>query len=99
MTHPIALATLALTTGLLSACGGTDDGPPALLTASAPTLALAVSGTARMITLTNLGPEPTEALQASATGLPTDSWMRSTCPTQLMPGASCLVLVTPGALP
>ncbi|MDP1783592.1 MAG: hypothetical protein Q8K14_17880 [Hydrogenophaga sp.] len=99
MTHSIGLATVALATGLLTACGGSDDGPPALLSASAPTMALAVSGTARMITVTNLGPHPTEAMQASATGLPTGSWMRSTCPTQLMPGASCLLLITPGALP
>lgn len=99
MTHPIGMAIVALTTGLLTACGGTDDGPPALLSVSAPTMALAVSGTARMVTVTNFGPEPAEALTASATGLPTGSWMRSTCPTQLMPGASCLVLVTPGALP
>jgi hypothetical protein len=98
MNRPLQLAA-ALSTSLLTACGGGDSGPPALLVTSAPTLALAASGTARLITVTNRGPEATQALQASATGLPSGSSMRSTCPTQLMPGASCLLLVTPGTFP
>ena len=75
---------------LLTACGGGYGGPPAELNAPTTHMVLAAAGTARMVTVTNLGPEPAEALKASATGLPTGSWMRSTCPTQLMPGASCL---------
>ncbi|AOF84821.1 putative lipoprotein [Hydrogenophaga sp. RAC07] len=99
MSRLIALATLALAASLLAACGGGGPVPSALLTTTAPTLVLAASGTARLISVTNQGPNATEALQASATGLPTGSWMRSTCPAQLMPGASCLLLVTPGAVP
>lgn len=99
MNRPIRLTAVALSTSLLAACGGGDSGPPAKLITPAPTLVLAASGTARLITVTNQGPQPTEALQASATGLPAGSWLRSTCPANLDPGASCLLLVTPGALP
>lgn len=99
MNRPLHLAAVVLSTSLLAACGGGDGGPPAKLITPAPTLALATSGTARLITVTNQGPQPTEALRASAAGLPAGSWLRSTCPPDLEPGASCLLLVTPGALP
>lgn len=99
MNRPLHLAAVVLSTSLLAACGGGDGGPPAKLITPASTLALATSGTARLITVTNQGPQPTEALRASAAGLPAGSWLRSTCPTDLEPGASCLLLVTPGALP
>jgi hypothetical protein len=70
-----------------------------MLITPAPTLALAASGTARLITVTNLGPQAADALQANAVGLPTGSGLRSSCPTRLEPGAFCLLLITPGALP
>lgn len=99
MNRLFRLVAVALSTSLLAACGGGDGSPPAKLIAPAPALVLAASGTARLITVTNQGPGPTEALQANAAGLPAGSWLRSTCPTTLAPGASCLLLVTPGALP
>lgn len=99
MNHPIRLAAVALSTSLLAACGGGDGGPAALLISSTPVLALAASGTTRLITVTNQGPEATVALQARTTGLPAGSELRSTCPAALPRGESCLLLVTPGDAP
>ena len=99
MFHPVQLAAAALSIPLLTACGGGHGGPPAELSATTSHMVLAAAGTARMITVTNQGPDHTEALQARATGLPTGSRLRSTCPPQLNPGSSCLVLITPGDRP
>jgi hypothetical protein len=99
MNGPIRLAAVALSTSLLAACGGGDGAPPALLVASTPALALAASGTTRLITVTNQGPDTTVALQARATGLPAGSALRSACPAALQRGESCLLLVTPGDAP
>lgn len=99
MNQPTRLAAMALTIALMTACGGSDPDPSAALTTSSPALVLAASGTARLITVINLGPQPTAALHIDAVGLPAGSQMRSTCPATLEVGASCLVLVTPGAVP
>ena len=99
MCRPIRLTAVALSTSLIAACGGSASGPPALLETTAPTLVLAAAGTARLITVTNQGPQAATAFRATATQLPTGTSLRTTCPSELQPGAACLLLITPGATP
>lgn len=82
--------------------GGTDAPPPAApgpLVASVSTLALAVSGQARVVTLTNQGAIDAVSLQSSLTpALPAGTTLTTDC-TTLAPGASCRFTFTPGAAP
>lgn len=95
---PLLLA--ATLTAALIACGGGEGSMlESSLTSSVSSLTLAASGTARLITITNQGPLATRALQTEATGLPSGSSLRSTCPAVLQPGAMCVLLVTPGNTP
>ena len=95
---PLMLAA-ALTAALMACGGGEGSSSESQLTSSVSSLALAASGTARLITITNRGPLAARALLAEATGLPSGSSLRSTCPAALQPGATCVLLVTPGSTP
>ncbi|NCT97576.1 MAG: hypothetical protein GXD23_09425 [Comamonadaceae bacterium] len=60
-------------------------------------LALAASGQARTLTVTNTGAHTALDLALNATGLPAGTSPISTCGATLAAGASCAVTVTPGA--
>lgn len=94
-----------LTTGLLlllAACDNGSDSNPGTTTlaASVSSLVLAVNGTSRTITITNMG--TTTALSVAYTPTPDFPLgtivSASTCGT-LPPAASCVLTVTPGATP
>lgn len=109
MNRPFRLTAVALSASLLAACGGGGGGDAsdggdlaptaAILATSTESLALMTSGAARRITVSNQGGLPILALQPAATGLPEGSSMESNCPVQLAGGASCDLLITPGAIP
>lgn len=111
MTQPLILTIATLSASLLFGCGGGGstnadgsssdafDAPPALLVASTPALALATSGTARFLKVTNAGVVTAELLELRVTGLPSGSTAHSSCPVELPPDTSCLVLIRPGSRP
>ncbi len=111
MIQPLILTTATLSASLLFGCGGGGstnadgsssdafDAPPALLVASTPALALATSGTARFLKVTNAGIVTAELLELRVTGLPSGSTAHSSCPVELPPDTSCLVLIRPGSRP
>lgn len=83
-----------------SGSGGDSAAPaPTTLAVSVPVLALAVSGRERVVTVTNRGSVDAVALQYRATpALPIGTTLSSDC-TVLLPGGSCRITVTPGAVP
>lgn len=95
--HPIALVLLAGTA--LNGCGGGGGDEVDALTFSPPALGLAVSGSARLSTLSNTGALPIEQLTLTATGLPNGTTLLHNCPGQLAPQASCTVMLLPGDQP
>lgn len=111
MIQPLILTIATLSASLLFGCGGGGstnadgsgsdafDAPPALLVASTPALAVAASGTARFLKVTNAGVVAAELLELRVTGLPSGSTAHSSCPVELPPDASCLVLIRPGSRP
>jgi hypothetical protein len=86
---------------VLAACGGGGSSAPpdSLLRANTGTLALAVSGKARELTLTNPTSKPLDGLQIHAGALPAGTTVASNCGASLAGGASCTLTVTPGATP
>lgn len=111
MIHPFKLTLTALSAGLFLGCGGGGstnadgsgsdalDPPPALLEASTSALVLAAAGTARFLKVTNAGTATAEALELRVTGLPSGSTAHSSCPVELPPDGSCLILIRPGSRP
>ena len=93
------LPIIALSFVLLSACGGGASDTFHALSTSTTSLVLAASGTTRVITVNNEGPLPAKNLRFSSTDLPTGTWVRSTCPADLLPLRSCVLIVTPGSVP
>ncbi|MGC4394279.1 hypothetical protein [Hydrogenophaga sp. T2] len=103
---PFRWLTLVPPAAVLIACGGDPASPgapaptaPTTLSVSAGALALAMTGTPRLLTVTNTGTQ--SALNVAATvsqALPVGTTVVSTCGT-LAPGASCTITVTPGAVP
>ena len=72
----------------------------AALTPSVATLALAASGNARQITLTNTGTVAATNVSVAppSSALPPGTTLSSTCAATLGAGSSCTITVTPGAL-
>ncbi len=111
MIHPLKLTLTTLSASLFVGCGGGGstnadgsgsdalDTPPALLEASTPALVLASAGTARFLKVTNPSTVTAEALELRVTGLPSGSTAHSSCPVELPPDGSCLVLIRPGGRP
>lgn len=95
--HHTLTAALSLT--LLACGGGGDADTSTVLGTSTAALTLAASGTARMISVTNKGLTPAKNLRFGATDMPPGTAVRSSCPASLLPGASCLLVVTPGNRP
>lgn len=95
--HHTLTAALSLT--LLACGGGGEADTSTVLGTSTTALTVATSGTARMISVTNKGLFPTRDLRFCATDLPAGTEVRSTCTASLLPGASCLLVVTPGPNP
>lgn len=87
---------------LLTACN--DESNPAApgattLTTSVSSLALAVTGAARTISITNTGTTTAISIAyAISPALPTGTTISSTCG-DLAPAATCVLTVTPGATP
>lgn len=76
------------------------DNPPGTtsLSLSATTLALAASGTPRILIVTNTGQNSTSSLNFTANpALPTGTVQATTCSASLAPGSSCTVTITPGS--
>lgn len=104
MNRPFQLTAVALSASVLAACGGgggSAERPPtaAVLAVSTESLTLVTSGTARRITVSNQGDLPILALEATAAGLPEGSSLEWNCPAELEGGASCDLVITPGAIP
>jgi len=98
----IALA-IAVISICLSSCGG-GGGQLTIgsttLTTSVANLALAVSGSSRVVTVTNNGTTIASNLSlAISPALPSGTTSVSTCTTALNPSSSCTVTITPGATP
>lgn len=95
-------ATLLCPIALLAACGGgggDDTAPTATLSAQVTELALAVSGRTRAFVIHNGGTATAQAITRVSSGLPAGTSTASTCGDTLAAGASCTVLITPGATP
>lgn len=70
------------------------------LAASVSNLALAVSGNARVITLTNTGAaDALHVMPSISPAFPIGTTQASTCGAALAPGNSCSITITPGATP
>lgn len=89
--HPttlsLSVSTLALATNCTpsSACGTTQSS--------------ALTGTPRIITVTNTGISPAINTSVASAGLPTDtSISSSTCSGAIAPGGSCAITITPGSI-
>jgi hypothetical protein len=109
-TPPAKQALLALPLACLVACGGDSSAPaPATpppvaanttLSVSTSVLALAISGNPRTVTVTNTGTDLATALALVATpALPAGSVVSSNTCADLAAGASCVLTITPGAIP
>lgn len=73
--------------------------PTATLSTSVSTLALAVSGVTRSITLTNTSLQDSATdVQVTGQSLPSGTFLSSTCAPTLIPGGSCQIFLTPGAM-
>ena len=94
--HPIAFALLAAT--VLNGCGGGGD-EVGSLSFTPPAIGLAVSGSARLTTLSNTGALPIEQLTLTAEGLPAGTKLFHSCPDRLEPRASCGLMLLPGDQP
>lgn len=115
MPSPIACRSFCVLSlsALLAACGGSPGGsppeaaaPPAVvpptattLSVSTNTLALRVTGVARTVIVTNTGAHPASLVELDpAVAFPAGTTHVNHCAT-LAPGASCLITITPGAVP
>ena len=95
--HP--MAPTLLVAAALSGCGGGGGDEVDALTFSPPSLGLAVSGSARLGTLSNTGAQPIEQLKLTAEGLPAGTKLFHNCPARLDPKASCGLMLLPGDQP
>ena len=87
--------------------GGSTTAPPPstpalpkTLALSVPTIALALAGRPRVVTVTNNGSTDAFSLQYTVTpALPAGTVLNFGCPATLAPGASCSITLTPGGTP
>jgi len=101
---PLRWLILVAPTAMSMACGGSDNleaPPPAAsttLAVSASSLTLAVSGNARVFTVTNTGANPAQNVGVSVSqALPVGTALTGNTCSNLAAAASCSITVTPGA--